>query len=125
MRRGFANVSRPYLMGVWIMSVFSARRALIVVVAALGLGLANPAAAIDDYAEPGTPSAAAMGVDMLLVRPVSLAATAVGTGLFVVSLPFSLLGMNTGDAADRLVVEPGKYTFVRPLGNFQASSPER
>ncbi|MES1950406.1 MULTISPECIES: hypothetical protein [unclassified Salinisphaera] len=107
------------------MSVFSARRALIVVVAALGLGLANPAAAIDDYAEPGKPSAAAMGVDALLVRPVSLAATVVGTGLFVVSLPFSLLGMNAGDAADRLVKEPGKYTFVRPLGNFQENSPER
>lgn len=107
------------------MSVLSARRALVVVVMALGLGLAGPAAAIDDYADPGTPSAAAMGVDMILVRPVSLAATAVGAGLFVVSLPFSLLGMNPGDAGNRLVVEPGKYTFVRPLGNFQASSPAK
>ena len=107
------------------MTVFSARRALIVLVAALGLGLAGPASAIDDYASAGTPSAAAMGVDRVLVRPVSLAATALGAGLFVVSLPFSLLGMNASDAGNRLVVEPGKYTFVRPLGNFQASSPAR
>jgi hypothetical protein len=107
------------------MTVFSARRALVVLGVTLGLGLAGPAAAIDDYAEPGTPSAAAMGVDFVLVRPVSLAATAVGAGLFIVSLPFSLLGMNAADAGKRLVVEPGKYTFVRPLGNFQASSPAK
>lgn len=106
------------------MSVFSARRALIVVVAVLGLGLTNPAAAIDDYADPGRPSAAAMGVDAVLVRPVSLAATALGTGLFVVSLPFSLLGMNVDEAGSRLIVEPGKYTFARPLGDFQQSSPD-
>lgn len=105
------------------MTVFSVRRALIVLVFALSLGLAGPAAAIDDYAAPGAPSAAAMGVDAVLIRPVSLVATAVGAGLFVVSLPFSLLGMNVKDAGRRLVVEPGKYTFVRPLGNFQASSP--
>lgn len=105
------------------MSVFSARRALIVLVAALSLGVAGPAAAIDDYAGSGTPSAAAMGVDVALVRPLSLGATALGAGLFVVSLPFSLLGMNVGDAGRRLVVEPGKYTFVRPLGDFEANSP--
>lgn len=107
------------------MNRFSTRRVLIALVAAVCLGLANPAVAVDDYAEPGTPSAAAMGVDMVLVRPVSLASTAVGTGLFLVSLPFSLLGMNVSDAGKRLVGEPAKYTFVRPLGDFQASDPAR
>lgn len=107
------------------MTVFSLRRALVVLVAAFAIAVATPATAIDDYANPGPPSAAAMGVDMALVRPFSLAATVLGTGLFVVSLPFSLLGMNVGEAGKRLVVEPGKYTFVRPLGDFQASSPAR
>lgn len=60
-----------------------------------------------------------MAADVLLVRPLSLVATVAGTGLFVVSLPFSLLGQNTGDAADRLIVTPGEYTFVRPLGEFR------
>lgn len=105
------------------MTVVFVRRALIVFVAALGLGLANPAAAIDDYASGGTPSATAMGVDAVLVRPLSLATTIVGTGVFVISLPFSALGMNVGDAGRRLVVEPAQYTFTRPLGNFQAASP--
>jgi len=101
----------------------SPRCVLIAMVATICLALSNPAAAVDDYAAPGPPSAAAMGVDMVLVRPLSLVSTAVGTGVFLVSLPFSLLGMNVSDAGKRLVGEPAEYTFVRPLGNFQESSP--
>ena len=67
------------------------------------------------------PSAAAMGADMLLVRPVALVATVIGTGLFVISLPFSALGRNTDEAAEQLILKPGKYTFVRPLGEFNDS----
>lgn len=63
-------------------------------------------------------SAAAMGFDFLMARPLGLASTIIGSGLFVVSLPFSALGMNVGEAGTRLVVEPAKFTFVRPLGEF-------
>jgi hypothetical protein len=34
----------------------------------------------------------------------------------VVTLPFSLLGGNPGEAAEVLVMNPGKNTFVRCLG---------
>lgn len=64
-------------------------------------------------------SAASMGGDFLLVRPASFTATVVGTGLFVVSLPFSLLSGNVGEAGHKLVVEPAHYTFKRPLGHFR------
>lgn len=95
----------------------------ILLTVAVGLATAQPVAAAEDY-EAGPPTAAAMGFDMLLVRPVSLVATAVGTGLFVVSLPFSALGMNTDEAAVRLVGEPAKFTFVRRLGDFETASAE-
>jgi len=98
-------------------------RAFIVCVIALGLTVANPAAAIDDYASTGTPSAGAMVVDAVLVRPLSLVATVLGTGLYIVALPFSFTGDNPGKANQRLIVEPLQYTFQRPLGNFQANSP--
>ena len=62
--------------------------------------------------------ATAMGMDVLLVRPLSLVATVAGTGLFIISLPFSALGRNTDEAAEQLILRPGKYTFVRPLGEF-------
>jgi hypothetical protein len=61
-------------------------------------------------------NAPAMIVDMVLLRPLGLAGLAVGTAFFIVSLPISLLGGNTGEAAQKLVVAPAKYTFTRPLG---------
>lgn len=77
-----------------------------------------PAASYAEIRTAAPPSAAAMGFDMLLVRPLGLVSTVAGTGLFVVSLPFSILGLNADDAAVRLVGEPAKFTFVRPLGEF-------
>ena len=63
-----------------------------------------------------TPSAAAMAFDGLIVRPLTLVATAVGTVIWVFTLPFSLLGGNAGDAAEVLVLTPAKATFIRCLG---------
>ncbi len=61
-------------------------------------------------------NALAMIFDLVLLRPLGLAATAIGTAFFIVSLPVSVIGGNTGEAAKELVVKPVKYTFTRPLG---------
>jgi hypothetical protein len=58
-------------------------------------------------------------MDILLVRPVSLAATVVGTAVFIVSLPFSIPSKSVGTTAQALVVEPFNYTFTRPIGEFR------
>ena len=66
-----------------------------------------------------TPSAMAMGADLLFVRPLGLAATVVGTALFIVQLPLSLIiGEAPTGPAQRLVVEPAAFTFRRPLGQM-------
>ncbi len=65
------------------------------------------------------PTALAMAGDLVVARPVGLAITIVGAAVFLVSLPFSLLGGNTGEAAKTLVVGPAKTTFVRCLGCTQ------
>ena len=57
-------------------------------------------------------------MDILLVRPVSLAATVVGTAVFIVSLPFSIPSKSVGATAQTLIVEPFNYTFTRPIGGF-------
>lgn len=62
------------------------------------------------------PSAEAMIVDGLVYRPLSLAGTIVGTGLFILTLPFSAIGGNADEAGQRLVVEPAQSTFDRCLG---------
>ncbi|KEZ76530.1 hypothetical protein [Salinisphaera hydrothermalis] len=104
------------------MPIFLIRRAVVAMVVAMSLIGANPALAADND-DAGTPSAAAMAFDAVIVRPASLVATVAGTGLFIVSLPFSLLGHNTDKAGERLVAEPAKYTFTRPLGDFDAQTP--
>lgn len=62
------------------------------------------------------PSGVEMAADAILVRPLTFCATVLGAGLFVVSLPFSALGGNAGEAGQTLVVTPFKSTFLRCLG---------
>lgn len=62
------------------------------------------------------PSALAMTGDLVIARPILLAVTVIGTAVFLVSLPFSLLGGNAGEAGKTLVVGPAVNTFVRCLG---------
>lgn len=64
----------------------------------------------------GAPSGMAMAADLLIARPLGLAATLLGTVVFVASLPFQALAGNFADPARELVVEPATFTFTRPLG---------
>ena len=63
-------------------------------------------------------SAEAMTADLLVIRPLGIVATVVGSAIFIVSLPFSALGGNTKTACQKLVKDPAKFTFKRPLGEF-------
>lgn len=62
------------------------------------------------------PSAIGMAADLFIARPLGLAATVLGTGVFVVALPFALISGNVADPARRLIAEPAEFTFTRPLG---------
>jgi NAD dependent epimerase/dehydratase family enzyme len=79
---------------------------------------ASPALMAQEWDE-AYASADAMLFDLVLVRPIGLAASVAGQVLFVVSLPFTLLGGNVGEAAKELSWAPVKYTFARPLGKFE------
>ena len=87
----------------------------IALVSMMSVSMAASADVIDDGSM-SRPSVWAMGIDAGLVRPAGLAATIIGAGLFVVTLPFSALGGNVRESADRLVVDPAKMTFLRCLG---------
>lgn len=63
-------------------------------------------------------SGAAMAADLVIVRPLGIAATVLGCVFFIVSLPFSALGGNTREASQKLVKAPANFTFKRPLGHF-------
>jgi hypothetical protein len=62
------------------------------------------------------PPAWAMMGDLIVARPLLIAATIIGAGAFVISLPFTAASGSIGDAGKALVVDPGKEAFVRCLG---------
>lgn len=63
-------------------------------------------------------TASTMLFDLVVLRPLGLVGTVLGTAAFVVSLPFSLPTKSTDEAAQKLVVDPATYTFARPLGQI-------
>ena len=63
-------------------------------------------------------SAEQMFIDFLLLRPLGIAATAAGTAMFIVSLPFSASGGNVKEAFSKMIAKPAQFTFARPLGNL-------
>ena len=71
-----------------------------------------------EYFESEEPGGGAMTYDLVVVRPIGIIATLAGTVIFVVSLPFSLLGDNVDTASEKLVKAPARFTFKRPLGEF-------
>lgn len=89
------------------------------------LTVTSAAAPAQEYREgiDDSPSAAAMAVDLVLIRPLSLVATVLGVGLFALDLPFSIIqGEPPSEPANKLVVQPAKFTFTRRLGSMEFSS---
>jgi hypothetical protein len=62
------------------------------------------------------PNSSVVAADAIIGRPLGLATTIAGTGVFLVTLPFSLTSESTAEAAWGLAGRPGAWTFVRPLG---------
>ena len=62
--------------------------------------------------------AAYMLGDLVVMRPLGFAATAVGAVAYVLALPFSLAGGNEPEVRQKLMGDPAGYTFARPLGDF-------
>jgi hypothetical protein len=89
--------------------------ALLLVVAPLG------AAAQQDGTVSGD-KATDMVVDAVVMRPLGLAATVIGSVLTVVALPFTIPSGSVETSAHELIVRPAEYTFKRPLGDFSGDS---
>ncbi|MBL9129303.1 MAG: hypothetical protein JNL97_16755 [Verrucomicrobiales bacterium] len=61
-----------------------------------------------------------VAADALVVRPVGLAATAVGAAIYVVALPFAAIAGDVHGPARSLVGAPARFTFKRKLGDFES-----
>lgn len=90
------------------------RRAVLILAAVLSL---TPCLARAGESRPNPPATAGgTTADLLLARPGGAVATVLGTAIFVVGLPFTLINGSTEQAAQTLIVQPANYTFARPLG---------
>jgi hypothetical protein len=72
----------------------------------------------DTLKEEQDTTAGFMTFDLLLVRPTGLAATILGSAVFIVALPFTALTGGTEKSYEKLIKDPAVYTFKRPLGFF-------
>ena len=93
------------------------------IVAVLFLGATSLAHAAEDTymaRERGDVSAEALIVDGLVLKPAGVLATLAGTMAFVITLPFSIPTRSVDKAAQKLIVDPARYTFVRPLGQIES-----
>lgn len=80
------------------------------------LSFAGTTQARDMDLDGARPSALAMFGDALIVRPVMAVATVGGVAVYAVTLPLSLIGGNTQEAANTLVKAPAATAFARCLG---------
>lgn len=96
--------------------VIAAMLALSMSLVSVPASAANTNVSGDPVYEVEAPGAYAMVADLVVARPLLLAATVIGAGLFVVALPFSALSGSVDRAGQKLVIEPGRATFLRCLG---------
>lgn len=68
--------------------------------------------------EADEPTGTEITFDLMIARPVGFMSLALGTSIFVVSLPFAVATGSAGNTADKLVAEPYQFTFVRDLGDY-------
>lgn len=78
------------------------------------LAVEAPRLALAD--EKPEPSAIAITADIAIIRPLGIVSLVAGTAVFIVALPFSIPTRSVGVTAKKLIVEPFKFTFTRPVG---------
>jgi len=95
------------------------KKTLLIPALVLTLG-APPAMALDQDQITREPTGDEILADGLIARPLGLIATVIGAAAFVVTLPFTIPSKSTDRAAAILVAEPARYTFKRPIGQFDS-----
>lgn len=94
------------------------RNRLVVALLAAALGLMPVCAPAQQHDTVSGDKATDMVVDVVVMRPLGLAATVVGTVLTIVALPFTIPSGSVESSARELILRPADYTFNRPLGDF-------
>ena len=90
------------------------KKFLFIIVCALVLAADNRCNAADEWGW----RIGRTAVDLFIARPFTFAATAIGAGIWGVTLPITAPLKVHKDAFQTMVEEPWQYTVDRPLGEF-------
>ncbi len=93
--------------------------AALIISGSLFTGTPASAGCDTSYRHGEEPCGGLMLLDAVVVRPLTFVATVAGAAIWVVTLPFTLMGGNTDEAGDILVGDPWCYTIDRPLGYME------
>ncbi len=100
------------------MMLFCRKAAAVLLIFALAISFsAAPLQAADGWGSQEA-SVDAMILDAVFIRPLGLVSMVGGTAVFVVTIFFTVPSGSANQAADRLISDPARYTFARPLGVF-------
>ena len=91
---------------------------VIVVLITLCIMLSSSMAFADDFKD--DVDGFDIAFDSVVFRPLGVVATVGGSILFFISLPISAITDSIEPAAELLVKEPYRFTFIRPLGEFRS-----
>jgi len=76
--------------------------------------LASTSVCLEGWAQPRTPDDELLQMsDLFVARPLGVAAGIVGTGLFIISLPFTIPTKSVDKAAKELITDPFHFSFSR------------
>lgn len=101
-------------------SVIKWFQVLVVVSSLMMVGKGWAEEVVDEASATERPGYGVAIADALVIRPFLLAATVVGTVVWVVTSPVTAITGTIGEAGQTLVLEPGAATFYRCLGCTEA-----
>jgi hypothetical protein len=87
-------------------------------VLALGIAFGAPLAQAVTYEDSFADCSYPKGFDLMIMRPLSLGTTVMGSALFVILTPITVITAprEFGAVSEILIRAPGRFTFRRPLG---------
>lgn len=94
------------------------KKAAIAVFLAVFLAVSTASEAYQDLQTRGEPSGEAIVFDIILARPLGLVTIVAGTAIFIVGLPFTIPTGSVGASAEKLIADPFRFTFIRPVGEL-------
>jgi hypothetical protein len=95
------------------------KRILAIILAVMIVASSASVSMAREYDSHKEPADSTILFDTVAIRPLGIAATALGVCVLIVSLPFTVPTKTADRVSKTLVVAPYEYTFERPIGYFE------